>query len=229
MMSTTTIHTKKIYPFEAIMLGLLLILSVTGIIVCFNDKKYFENVFTSEDGFVEYSTLIPLSIAFGVCMYYLIVLSRQRSWMFTLCVILAALFSFFVMGEEVSWGQRIFHVSSSEFFKEHNAQGETNLHNLVVDGEKINKIIFTFLLSILVALYMFLLPYLYKKKLAVRNFIDRFGIPVPRPLHILSMLVFGILLAMMQSPKNSEILEVGVSTIFLLILLYPQNLRVFRK
>jgi hypothetical protein len=31
--------------------------------------------------------------------------------------------------EEISWGQRLFHVSTPEFFEEHNLQKEINLHN----------------------------------------------------------------------------------------------------
>lgn len=37
---------------------------------------------------------------------------------------------FVAFAEEISWGQRIFGVETPEFLKEHNAQGETNLHNL---------------------------------------------------------------------------------------------------
>jgi hypothetical protein len=34
-------------------------------------------------------------------------------------------------GEEVSWGQRFFAFEAPRFFAEHNAQAETNLHNLI--------------------------------------------------------------------------------------------------
>lgn len=42
-----------------------------------------------------------------------------------------ALACFYVVGEEISWGQRIFDVSTPEFFKQHNLQNETNLHNFL--------------------------------------------------------------------------------------------------
>ena len=38
----------------------------------------------------------------------------------------------FVAMEEISWGQRILAVSSSDYFLLKNSQGETNVHNLVV-------------------------------------------------------------------------------------------------
>ena len=37
---------------------------------------------------------------------------------------------FFIAGEEISWGQRIFEVASPEYFLSTNKQLETNLHNL---------------------------------------------------------------------------------------------------
>ena len=44
--------------------------------------------------------------------------------------LLLALFFFFVFGEEISWGQRIWGIDGGAFFKTMNAQQETNLHNL---------------------------------------------------------------------------------------------------
>ena len=46
-----------------------------------------------------------------------------------------ALIFIFGAGEEISWGQRIFNVESSEYFLENNAQGETNLHNMTTKTE----------------------------------------------------------------------------------------------
>ncbi|MBI5407869.1 MAG: hypothetical protein HZA14_00725 [Nitrospirae bacterium] len=37
-------------------------------------------------------------------------------------------------GEEISWGQRLFHVQTPEFYAELNRQKETNIHNLVEMG-----------------------------------------------------------------------------------------------
>lgn len=51
--------------------------------------------------------------------------TRYR-WFFVLFT-LAALY---VVLEEISWGQRIFGFATPEFLKEHNLQGEANLHNI---------------------------------------------------------------------------------------------------
>ena len=45
---------------------------------------------------------------------------------------LLALALFYVVMEEISWGQRIFEFNSPEFFRNNNLQRETNLHNLLV-------------------------------------------------------------------------------------------------
>ncbi len=42
---------------------------------------------------------------------------------------LLALATFYVAMEEISWGQRVFQWNSPDLFKQHNLQGETNLHN----------------------------------------------------------------------------------------------------
>jgi hypothetical protein len=189
---------------------------------------WFEDVYTHEDGFVEDFTVFPLSIAVIVALRYLLKLSRYRSWVFALCMFFAALFSFFVAGEEISWGQRIFRIESSEFFKQNNAQEETNLHNLVVGGQKVNKIVFSLLLGIVVASYLLVLPVLYSFNLKVKRFIDWAGIPIPHRNHIFAAILLGILIGIIQSPKNAELLEMGISSIFLLILAYPQNAHVFR-
>jgi tetratricopeptide (TPR) repeat protein len=37
---------------------------------------------------------------------------------------------FFISGEEISWGQRIFNITTTDYFEQHNWQHETNIHNL---------------------------------------------------------------------------------------------------
>ena len=53
-------------------------------------------------------------------------------WFFTLL----ALAGFYVVMEEISWGQRLFAIESPEFFVENNVQGETNLHNFLTGLEE---------------------------------------------------------------------------------------------
>jgi hypothetical protein len=231
-MSNSYLSIKKIraqHKFEVILLLFVLIATLTGIVVCFISKKYFENVYTVEDGFIENFTVLPLSIAVIVALRYLLKLAKYKSWMFILCMAGAALFSFFIAGEEISWGQRIFHIQTPEFFKEHNSQDETNIHNLILDGVRVNHLIFSLLLTVVIGIYLLFLPIFYDKNNRVKKFINWAGIPIARPLHIVSAVILFILIGLISSGKNSEILEMGISSIFLLILIYPQNKEAFSR
>ena len=78
--------------------------------------------------------------------------------MFLSVTFLCGLVFLFGAGEEISWGQRIFNTESSEFFLKNNAQQETNLHNLVVGGVKINKLVFGKGIAIFIVLYLVVFP-----------------------------------------------------------------------
>lgn len=219
---------RKLTFTEKIIIAFVIVLIIVGDVGAFINIHWYEYSYAEEDGFIEWLTVLPLIIATIVALGYLIKLSSKRSWLFFLSVFLIALFSFFAGGEEISWGQRIFNIQSSEYFKEHNAQGETNLHNLVVDGKKVNKVIFSQLLSILIGIYLILLPVLYNRNKNVRKFIDWAGVPVPRLYQIILGAVVFLLTAICPSGKAPEMLEFGICFTFLLIVAYPLNHHVFR-
>lgn len=220
---------RKVHPGEITVLIVMFGFLLFGLATSFINKKWFEDVYTSEDSLVEYATVLPLIAALFVAISYMLKLMARRSWMFLVCMLFAAVFSIFVAGEEISWGQRLFHIESSAYFKEHNAQQETNLHNMIIDGEKVNKIIFTWLLGLIVGFYLLLLPYLYQVKPKVAQFINWAGIPIPHRVQIIAVIALAVVVGIIPSAKGSELLELGISSVFLLILLYPENVRVFRK
>jgi hypothetical protein len=133
----------------------------------------------------------------------------------------------FGAGEEMSWAQRIFGFHSPEYFAGNNTQGETNLHNLIIGGVKINKLIFGTLLGILVGLYVLILPYLYRRKKGFAAFVDSLGLPVPKAFHILAYLVVVLCAELSGSGKKGEILEFGGVWIFTLMTLWPYNGHIF--
>lgn len=55
---------------------------------------------------------------------------RQRNWLAMATAILVAIVLFVMVGEELSWGQRIFGWATPDSFASINEQSETNLHNL---------------------------------------------------------------------------------------------------
>lgn len=56
--------------------------------------------------------------------------AKQRNWLAMATAILVAIVLFVMIGEEFSWGQRLFGWATPESFMEINEQSETNLHNL---------------------------------------------------------------------------------------------------
>ena len=93
------------------------------------DFHTYEAWALGEDGVIEaLHVVLPLT-AMGLSLW---LLSRQRvrrsGWL-TLWISLAALGSFYIAGEEASWGQHFFHWATPEGWQSINDQGETNLHN----------------------------------------------------------------------------------------------------
>lgn len=85
---------------------------------------------TREDGAIEdleFAVLIAAAAVTGAIAWKL---WRNSKKFWALIYAGAALGFILIGGEEISWGQRIFGVQTSDFFKENNKQKETNLHNL---------------------------------------------------------------------------------------------------
>ncbi len=220
---------KRLSLFETAILIFTSLLVAVGITASWISQNWFEEVYAVEDGFVEWVTVFALLATCIIASRYLFKLSSQRNWLFFATIFFLALFCFFAAGEEISWGQRIFHIQSSEFFKEKNAQGETNLHNLVVNGKKVNKLIFSQLLTVAAVLFLIVLPWLYKKSQKIKQLINYSGIPVPRIYQIMACIGLFILTTISPSGKKAELLEAGGCLIFMLIVLFPQNKAIFRK
>lgn len=92
-------------------------------------------------------------------------------------------------GEEISWGQRIFGWRTPEFFSKHNAQNETNLHNIQAvhqwnaDGSEkgfVGKLVnMNRLFSIFWMTFFVILPLSAARSIRVRRWAIRIGIPIP--------------------------------------------------
>ncbi len=132
---------------------------------------------------------------------------------------------FFGMGEEISWGQRVFGIETPEFFAEANAQKETNLHNLVVGGTNINKLVFGKILAGGLFGFLVLVPVAYRRSPNVRQWCDRLGIPVPRLQHTLAILAVVLLVETSRATKRGEITEFGLTSFVFLLLLNPLNIQ----
>ncbi|MDQ3682419.1 MAG: hypothetical protein M3352_05005, partial [Bacteroidota bacterium] len=121
---------NNISKTEAAVLVFIFILFLLGFVLVFTNVPLFEE-YVAEDASVEWVTVIGLLLAAFTCFTRAIKLHRHKNWLFLLTSILLGLVFFFGAGEEISWGQRILGIESSEYFKKKNSQGETNFHNLV--------------------------------------------------------------------------------------------------
>lgn len=214
---------------EKLILGLVLVLLLIGMGLSHYDELVFRNSYVNEDGFIEWLTVLGLVMCSGVCLYRAISLWGQKKALFVGTLLFVSLVFIFGAGEEISWGQRIFNVETSEFFEQHNAQGEMNLHNLKVNGVKINKLIFAKGIALVFLLYLAVLTPLYRKKEGVRRFLDRFAFPAPQNYHIIAYIVALIIVeGLTDSSKRGEMTEFAISFVVFLNLLYPWNRELFK-
>lgn len=213
----------KAAKLEWAILFFVFMLVVVGMILAATNLQAFEGFYVREDGPIEWMTVLALLTGAGIALKRSIRLRSKKGKFFSLCLIILAAIFVFGAGEEISWGQRIFNIESPEFFKTHNSQEETNLHNLIVKGKKINKIVFGTMLGIFVALYLLVLPVLYRKNEKVRKLVDRFAMPVADKHHIACYLLLFLFVSITPSGKKGELLEFGSCFIFVLLTWRPYN------
>ena len=199
----------------------LLFITISSILVYFYPVKF--RFIVDEDGVIENLTAFVLLLG-SVCLsirFAKVAAKKNMGWIvFNLLMILGL---FFCFGEEISWGQRIFSIDSSRFFLENNSQQETNFHNLEFNGIKLNKLIFANLLSIVLGIYLTLSLITYKKSFKIRRLIEYIGLPVPRILHSVLVLISSVLVVSTNMVRKWEVLECLIVAIFFLILLDPYN------
>ncbi|HEY0898117.1 MAG TPA: hypothetical protein VGD90_02240 [Sphingobacteriaceae bacterium] len=224
----SVLNNGSISRTEKLVLIYVFLLLAFGVAMSWFNLSWFNEVYVIEDGFIESLTVLALLVVAFLTGKYVVRLSSKRHWMFTAAMTFLCLFSIFAAGEEISWGQRIFNVESSDFFQKNNAQGETNLHNLVVGGVKVNKLLFSQLFTVGAAVYLLILPYFYRKKAGFKGWIDKSGIPVPRWYQSIAVVVVS-LFTVICNGRSSELQEFGACTVFFLIILNPLNREVFAE
>ena len=174
------------------------------------EKAFFR--YSREMGMVEWMGFLVLCCSSFGFAYLCIWENRLRGWSKKTWFFLgmAGLFLFGAL-EEVSFGQRMFELDVPQALRERNSQGELNLHNLVIGGVKLNKLIFGKILFVVVITHNILLPLLFWKKPSTRKFFDDWGVFWPNPVYVV---IFALGAASVQGipfSKKSEIMEaIGV-------------------
>lgn len=213
----------KLNTIEKIGYGILLGFLVVGLITGFTNVDFFENQFAVEDGVVEWLTTLLLLVSSILLISRSITLGKHNTKLWIICTFLLGALFFFGAGEEISWGQRIFGIESSEFFEQNNAQKETNLHNLVVGETKLNRLIFGQALTAILIIYLIIIPYFYSKWDWLDKLIKMFAVPLPQWHHSAAFVLLTVLILIIPSSKRWEVYELGFGLIFLLIFLNPAN------
>ena len=187
----------------------------------FIDPAIFERI-SQEDGELENLTAIGLLAGSVLLFIRFIKVSKTKNKLWITLNILMILGLFFGFGEEISWGQRIFEVESSEFFSQNNAQNETNLHNLKVGDVKINRIL-SLVLTIVFGIYFLFTLWIYKKTSFLKKLIDDFGIPIPTAQQSIWFIIATLIIMTIPHSRKWEIWECIFVLTFLWILIAPYN------
>jgi len=215
--------------FDATIITLMNVLLVIGVFLFYINYNAYKD-YVAEDGIIEWLTVIALFISADISIKRFFKLRSKRDFRFLATLVFIALLFLFGAGEEISWGQRIFNIVSPDFFLQHNAQHETNIHNLIFLNIKINKLVFSFLIGVIIVLYFTLITFLYHNNQILKSFIDNHGIPIPRIGHIISLLIFIIIIELFPEHGDKwELLEMGASFIFSLIIVHPLNEEIYNS
>jgi hypothetical protein len=193
---------------------------VLGFFVARQGQEAFM-IYLREDGLVENLQVLFLLASCGIAVYKCFhAPDSDRSFYFITWIGLALLF-FFAAGEKISWGQRIFNFETTGFFESNNLQHETNLHNLEIGGVKINKLIFSQLMGVVLGFYFILLRPLAVKLTAINRLVQLFHIPIPRWNHVIAMIISIVLCSQYHLMKAAELRELAFTVIMFLVFLYP--------
>jgi len=211
---------------ERVILAVLAAFTVIGLALAVYDARLFRT-YTSETGPIENLTVAALVAGAVVCSLRIRRLWGRRPALFLLATALLGVLFLVATGEELSWGQRVLGFKSPEFFAQHNAQRETNLHNLVAGDVKINRLVFGTGLFVAVVVYCSLFPLAYRRWSAVRRLADALAVPVPRGRHVACYAVLALVATLIPSKFKWEVLELVSATMFVLITALPLNAAAF--
>lgn len=216
--------------FELICLVIVMGVFFFGAFLSYADFDYFENVFIQEDHALEWAEV--------VCFGVIGIISFKRAWFFNTvknypasvtCIMFGLIF-FFGVGEELSWGQRLFDFPLPIYFYQNNIYHQFNVHGLNIMGIETSSIIFGDLLATVLKLHLIVVPLLYFYSSRARKFFDSFAIPIPKVHHsILFTIAFwgSMTIVNPASAEEGELLEFAGAFVYFFIFTSPVNADIF--
>lgn len=208
---------------ERMVLAIVFSLVALGVGWSLYDVDHFKAHYVIEDGFIEWLTVFGLFLCALTAFKRMLAAQTVGDAKKVGFALLCGCVFIFGLGEEVSWGQRIFNIDTPGFFQSYNAQNEMNLHNLKFAGVKINKLVFGLILSILVVAFLLLTPILYRKVSWFAELANQWGLPIPAWHHVAAYAVLFALISMIPTSKKGELLEFGGVYLFFVIFNFPIN------
>jgi hypothetical protein len=194
-----------------------------------NNPVYFESVLAREGGPLQWLIISTLFFAAIMCFYRASILKPFRGGVFAACSIFTGIVFLMFGMDEMSWGQIIFDYKTPEFIAIRNSLGEMNIRHLVIAGFEITDIIFTLGIKILATLYFIVLPFFYSRLDQIKNFVNRFAIPLPRYTQTAAYVVAAILMSFIPSDRRYIIFEFVFYWILVLMMYNPLNEEVFSR
>jgi hypothetical protein len=184
-----------------------------------------------EDHLIEYLTAGFLFLA-GILSFRLAMKVRKLKILQGCFFVMFSLVCFLGTLEEISWGQRILHIESPEFFMENSDQQEINIHNVIQKiGEERQVFGVTFDLKtkhvagFLLFIYGVCLPVLCLNR-QVAHFINRIGFIVPPMVLTLGFLLGSLLMLDKPTGREEEIGEFFLAVcLFLFLVLKWRSLK----
>jgi hypothetical protein len=226
-------------PVHVLLLGLgTLAVYAYGIGLLVGYKPAFD-FWVREDSLVEWCTfaLLVALIARATATHRFYRRSAGHRAASTIWLVLAVLFVFGAL-EEISYGQRIIGFETPSFLIEnasrgadpfYNRQRELNVHNLIVLGVSVNRVVFGKLISLFLWACFFAAPVLYRRNPGFKRFMDRHGLPVIQNYQIIVYaLVIVPDLLFPSAGKMPELIEFGSSAVVLMVCLHPYNAAALR-
>ena len=162
-----------------------------------------------------------------MCFYRASILKPFRGSLFSGCLVLAG-FIFLGFGmDEMSWGQIIFKFETPTIIADRNSMREMNIRHLVIAGFEITDIIFTLGIKILATLYFIVLPFFYSRLSQIKNFVNRFAIPLHRYTQTGAYAITAIMMSFIPSDLRYIVFELVFYWILVLMMYNPLNEEVF--
>lgn len=219
--------------------GMMMFLWVLPLIFCFAGVvaalmgKSAYKAFTTEDGIAENIQVVFFIVAFVFCFRIVHNRAHRRDYLYAVLYGILCVGLFFIIGEEVSWGQRIIGWDTPQHLKIANKQDETNLHNIYGVGETIKW------LHLVFAAYGTFMPILLMRSNRLERYSHHLAMIVPHysliPYFFIS-LVWRLFRNLVDVPKRfyfvvseyTEVIELVIASAIMLFLIY-QYRRLSRK